>query len=183
MSTSIGTEILTFLGVVVLSAILIPFGVLFLVVGVGSAGGIFEYVGKQPGLYRLPLALILGPIAAGFALVGIGVGLSSFFPLASFLFSWFAPPQFVSQVNSWLNGPPFTTMTTHLATIAIWLCFGCFALGIGLGCLLGIPEMVRKLHSFFDFIAVIFALALGIAFLWIFFELVAWMFTGATFPA
>jgi hypothetical protein len=180
MLTSIGTEILNFLGVVLYTAILGPFGVLFSVVGVGSAGGIFEYVGKQQGVYRLPLALILGPVAAGFALVGVGIGLACFLPLASFLFDWYAPPQIVPQLNSWLSGSAFTTATTHVAAIALWLWFGSFVLGISLGCLLGIPEMVRKLHSFFDFIAVLFALGLGLTFLWVFLEFVFWIFTGTT---
>ena len=157
MLRSIGTAILTVLGILLVTAFLAGFGVLCFRLGVASLRGFFAYVRKQSGAQKLSTALIFGPLVSLFAFVCLGLAALCTLTLPSLLFSWLAPPELVAQANSWLEAPLVTMVMSHLATIGTGLVFSCFALGVSLACLLSIPEMVRTLHSFFDFIAVLSA--------------------------
>src|SRR5690242_2304937 len=73
MLTSIGTIMLTALGILLLIALLIGGCYLFFIFGLGFVRGFPDYVRRQPGTQKLTMALILGPLAAGYALVGFGL--------------------------------------------------------------------------------------------------------------
>ncbi len=178
MLLSIGTAILTVVGILLGIVLSAGFGILCFRVGLATVRGFPDYVRKEPGFQKLTTALIFGPLAALFAFVGFGLALLSFLTVPLMLFNWLAPPQLVAQAQSWLNTPSTTMVTTRLATIGFGLTFVSFALGISLSCLLSIPQMVRTLHTFFDFIAVLFALGLGLVFLFITLALGHWMLTG-----
>jgi hypothetical protein len=180
MLLSIGTAILTVFGILLLVALTAGFGVLCYLAGVSFVRGFPDFVRKEPGLQKLTTALIFGPFAALFAFVGFGLAALCFLTLPLLLFNWLASPQLVAQAQSWLNAPSTTMVTTHIATIGIGLTFVSFALGISLSCLLGIPQMVRTLHTFFDFIAVLFALGMGIVFLFITLALCHWIVSGTS---
>jgi hypothetical protein len=180
MLQSIGTTMLTVFAVLLLVALSAGFGVLCFLVGVAFVRGFPAFVREQPGVQKLTTALIFGPFAALFAFVGFGLAALCFLLLPLLLFNWLAPPQVISQAQSWLNAPSTTMVTSRVATIGLGLTFVSFALGISLACLLGIPQMVRTLHTFFDFIAVLFALGLGILFLYITVALCHWILTGTS---
>ena len=165
MLISIGQAILTVLAILLGSAVLAGFGLLCFLLGVGSVRGYFSYVREQPGVQKLTTALLLGPLAAAWAFVCFGLAASSILPLPALLFNWLAPPHWITQVGSWLGGPEERMVTAQVAAIAYALFVSCFALGFSLTCFLGIPEMVRKIHTFFDFIAVLFALGMAVVFL------------------
>jgi hypothetical protein len=179
MLLSIGKVILVGLAILLGSAVLAGFGVLCLVLGVGAVPGFFSYVREQPGVQKLTTALIFGPFATLWVLVCLGLAASSFIPLPALLFSWLAPPSWVAQVDSWLGGPGEQTLLAHLSLIGFAVLGSSFALGISLTCFFGIPEMVRTIHSLFDFIAVIFALGMGLVFLYISVVCIVGIVTGS----
>jgi hypothetical protein len=180
MLQSIGTTILTVLALLLLVALSAGFGVLCFLVGVAFVRGFPAFVREQPRVQKLTTALIFGPFAAIFAFVGFGLAVLCFLLLPLLLFNWLAPPQVISQAQSWVNAPSTTMVISRVATIGLGLTFVSFALGISLACFLGIPQMVPTLHAFFDFIAELFALGLGILFLNIAVALCHWILTGTS---
>ena len=178
MLTSIGTIMLTALGILLLIALLIGCGSLFFIFGLGYVRGFPDYVRTQPGTQKLVVALILGPLAAGYALVGFGLAALCALSVPLLLFAWLGTPPLFRQAEGWLESPPVSSVLGHLGSSTLYLLMGCFALGVSLACLLGLPEMVRKIRTFLDFVAVPFALGLGLAFLLISFILFRQMLTA-----
>jgi hypothetical protein len=167
MLLAIAKTILVGLAILLGSALLAAFGILCFELGVASVGSFLSRVREQPGVRKLTFALIFGPLTALWIVVCFGLALSSFIPLPALLFNWLAPSPWVTQVDSWLGGPGEQRLLTRLSMSGFAVLFSSFALGISLSCFFSIPEMVRKVHTLFDFIAVLFALAMGIVFLYL----------------